>query len=794
MSEKHSAAHNLPFLLAPFIGREWEITEIRNLLSQTRLLTLTGIGGSGKTRLAIQVSYQLVDEFPGGIRLVELSEISNPSFVPQAIATTLGLYQEPGKSIIETLVNFLKSSRVLLVLDNCEHLLEACAQVAQTLLFSCPHVQILATSRQSLQISGEISWQVGPLSLPDSNLSLSPQEAMQYTAVQLFVDRARSISPTFAITQHNVFEIAQVCRRLDGIPLAIELAAAWANVLSIAQIDKHLDESLPFLVWDHHTVPARQQSLRAVLDWSYGLLSEKERVLFRRLALFISDFSLTAVEAICVGDGLEEHEILSLLSQLVRKSLVWVGQQNGQEKRFRLLEVVRQYSLEKCSAFGDTSAVSDRFLDYYLALSEKAVSEFSGPRQVKWVSVLEQELNHFRTALNMSQEQPNRVERGLRLANALIQFWQLRGYLSEGARWLEELLACSSGEPTLLRANSLDNASFMVFFQEDYDRASALAEEALEIYQKLDDYDGVASIINQLAFISLALGDYEQANVYAGQCLAVLEEKEIDDPMLKASVLLCIGDTAFFQKDMARAVSSAQAGLKLCRDMGNRWATARRLARLGQLSSIQGHFRQALEYLEEGLTLSRDAGDKWSLVWNLAALGEVAAELDQMENAARFLTGAGAILEVFATRLRPVDRVLYENCEGVVKAQLGEQRYQAIGRETHSMTLEQIVEFAVAYAGQMRSDPLWEAGERPMHSSTPRQQLKAEYSGLTAREREVAALVAQGKSNAAIAKELFVGIRTVEAHITRILTKLNFTSRTQIAGWAIHKGLAPPPK
>ncbi len=733
-------------------------------------------------------------DFPGGIWLVELSELSNPSFVNQAIATTLRLHKKPGRPLIETLADFLKSKRVLLVLDNCEHLIDACAQVCRTLLLSCPDLQILATSREPLQIPGEISWQVGPLSLPDADFLPSSEDALQYAAIQLFVDRARSISPDFSITQHNVSEVVEVCRRLDGIPLALELAAAWVNVLSIGQINERLNESLLFLVRNSRMIPARQQSLRAVLEWSYSLLSEKEKVLFRRLALFISDFSLEAAEAICAGEGLEQKEILSLLSQLVRKSLVWIDQESTPRKRFRLLEVVRQYSREQWSASESTSALSDRFLDYYLALSEKAASEFTGPRQANWVIVLEQELSHLRTALRLSQEQPDRVEKGLRLTNALLQFWQLRGYLSEGSRWLEELLACSSGGPTLVKANALDSASFLVFFLEDYDRATSLAEEAREMYQMLGHYDGVASMINQLAFISLALGNYEQANIHAGQCLAVLEEKEIDDPMLKAAVLLCIGDIAFFQQDMARAVSSTQDGLKLCRDMGNRWAAARRLARLGQFSAIQGHFSDALEYLEEGLTLAQDAGDKWSVVWNLAALGEVAAELNQIETAARLLAGAQTILEVFATRLRPVDRVLYENCEDVVKARLGEQRYQAIGVETHSLTFEQIIEFALADTAQMKFDLLWKAGERPVYSSTPRQQLKAKYRGLTAREREVATLVAQGKSNAAIAAELFVGIRTVEAHITRILTKLNFTSRTQIAGWAIHKGLAPPPE
>ncbi len=794
MAEKEFEPNNLPHPLTRFIGRETEITAVRKALSETRLLTLTGIGGSGKTRLAIQSASQLGENFPDGIWLVELSELSDPSLLPQTMAGILGLHKEPGVPLLETLISFFKQKHSLVVLDNCEHLIEACAHVSQALLVSCPQLKILATSREPLQVPGEVSWQVLPLSLPESDHRLTPQEALQFEAVQLFVERARSALPAFIITTQNTTEIVQLCRRLDGIPLALERAAAWINVLTVSQINERLDQSLQFLVRGSRTVPLRQQTLKAAFDWSHNLLTEKEKVLFRRLALFVSDFSLSAAEGICSEAGLSVNEILSLLSQLAGKSLLLIEEKDSQRKRFRMLEVIRQYSLEKLRAKEEEAYVTDRFLDYYLALVEKANSEIFGPQQGKWIPFLEQDISHLRTALRLSQKHPEQMEKGLRLASNLAQFWQLRGYLSEGAKWLEELLACTSDEPTLVRAQALEHASFLAFMLEDYDRATALTQEGREIYQMLSNADGVAYMINQLAFIALALGNYDQSNAFSDECLALLKENEINNPMVIASVLLCKGDVAFFQKDMESAVSFVKHSLELCQKMQNQWAIARRLARLGQFSYLQGHFKQALEYFKEGLTSARNSGDKWGMIWNLAGIGELAAELGKIERAARLLTGAQAILEVFSTRLRPVDRVLFENCETAVQAALGERIYQEIRSEMHERTLEQIVEYGFTSLGQMESDSLQETRVRAFRSMTPLQETKQKYGGLTAREREVATLVAQGKSNSVIAEELFVGVRTIEAHITSILTKLNFSSRTLLAGWAIKKGLASPPE
>jgi predicted ATPase/DNA-binding CsgD family transcriptional regulator len=792
MGEKQLANHNLPYPLARFIGRKEEIADIQKLLSGTRLLTLTGIGGSGKTRLAIEIASQLVDQYPGGVWLVELGELSDPSFIQQAIVTTFGLYKEPGKPLMETLVAVLKPKRLLLVLDNCEHLIEACAQVSQTLLSSCPLMQILATSRESLQIPGEISWQVLPLSLPGSELHLSPQVVLQYTAIQLFVDRARAILPSFSVTKENVSEVVQVCRRLEGIPLALELAAAWVNVLPIDQISERLGNSLQFLVRGGRTAPLRQQTLRATLDWSFDLLSEKEKALFWRLALFVSDFSLSAAESICFGNGLEKNEILGLLSQLVSKSLLRMDREDSQEKRFRLLEVVRQYSLEKLSASKDEEFVKDSFLDYYLTISEMAKLEFVGPQQGKWVTILEQELSHLRTALHLSQEQPGWTVKGLRLMSALDQFWQLRGYLSEGSKWLEELLLCKSDTPPQVEAAALFSAGFLAYFLEDYDRSNTLITEARDIYQQLGDDRNIAHMIINLASNAEAVEDFAQSKSLAEQSLAMFEE--MGESMGIAIALFCLGDVAYLQKDLVKAESSFHESLEFCRKIGNQWAASRRLARLGQISCLQGHFRRALEYLDEGLVTARDAGDKWGMVMNMAGMAELVSSQGKPERTARLLAGSQAIFEVFSTNRRPIDRALYENCENAVKTQLGDPVYQAICSEMHSKTPEQIVEYALAGPDRIDSDSLLEPNARPFHSLTPLQESKAKYGGLTARERQVAMLVAQGKSNASIAEELFVGVRTVEAHITRILTKLNFTSRTQIAGWAIHRGLASPPE
>jgi len=382
--------NNLPRQLTSFIGREREMAEVKRLLTTTRLLTLTGSGGCGKTRLALQVAADLVEEFANGVWLVELAALTDPALVPQAVASALGVREEPGRPLLATLSDYLKAKRLLLLLDNCEHLVAACAYLAEALLRACPHLRILATSREALNIAGETVWRVPSLSLPDLLHLPSVEHLTQYEAVRLFIERALISRPDFVLTSQGAPSVAQVCHRLDGIPLAIELAAARVKVLSVEQIAARLDNRFRLLTSGSRTALPRQKTLRAAIDWSYDLLSETERMVLRRLSVFAGGWTLEAAEAICVGEGIEWHEVLDPLMQLVDKSLVMMEEQGG-TVRYRLLETVRQYGRDKLPASGEADVVRGRHRDWYLALAERAEPELLGSNQAVWLERLETE-------------------------------------------------------------------------------------------------------------------------------------------------------------------------------------------------------------------------------------------------------------------------------------------------------------------------------------------------------------------------------------------------------------------
>ena len=426
-----SLPNNLPRQLTSFIGREREMAEVRRLLSTTRLLTLTGSGGCGKTRLALQVAADLVEAFAEGVWFVDLAPLSDPALVPQTVAATLRVREEPGRPILITLSEYLQPRHLLLVLDNCEHLVGACAELAQALLRACPHLQILATSREPLRIGGETTWRVPSLSLPDLLRLPLVESLAEYEAVRLFTDRAEVVLPGFLVTDQNALAVAQVCHRLDGIPLAIELAATRVKVLPVHQIAARLDDRFRLLTGGSRTALPRQQTLRAVMDWSYILLSEKERTLLRRLSVFAGGWTLDAAEAVCSGNRIETVEVLDLLAQLVDRSLVAVDREDA-EARYRLLDTVRQYAREKLQDSGEETEVHGRHREWFLDLAERTEPELLGPEQGVWLARLEAEHDNLRAALTWSQQEEEGGEAGLRLAGALGRFWWMRGHLTEG--------------------------------------------------------------------------------------------------------------------------------------------------------------------------------------------------------------------------------------------------------------------------------------------------------------------------------------------------------------------------
>lgn len=450
-------ARSLPSPRTSLVGRERDVAETCELVlrGRERLVTLTGVGGCGKTRLALQVASDLRDAFPDGVSLAELAALSDPLLLPEAVAAALGVREGPGQgcSNVDALVASLQPRAPPLVLDNCEHLVDACAELADRLLSECPNLRILATSREPLQIDGERQRRVLPLPVPDPSRPASPEDLARCPTVQLFVERARAVEPGFVLTTENAAEVARICTLLGGIPLAVELAAARVRVLSVWQIAERLGDCFRLLTGSSRSAPTRQQTLKATLGWSYDLLSRPEQTVFRRLSAFPGGWCLEAAEAVCQGDGLDGEDVLDVLTRLVDKSLVLV-QEQGSEVRYHLLEPVRQYAEQHLAEIGGVEDTRARVAAFYLALAERAEPEVHGPSQVGWLARLDRELDNIRAVLRWSEERGD-VETPLRVAGALCWYFWLRRHLREGQRWLESALARDAAVPTRIRAKAL---------------------------------------------------------------------------------------------------------------------------------------------------------------------------------------------------------------------------------------------------------------------------------------------------------------------------------------------------
>src|SRR5918998_4342554 len=497
--------HNLPSEFSSFVGREKELAEVKRLLEYNRFLTLTGSGGCGKTRLALAAARELVERFEDGVWLVELASLSDLALLPQAVASTLGVREQPGRSLIETLSDYLGSKKVLLVLDNCEHLIEACAELAEALLHSCPELRVLATSREAMGLTGEVDWPVPSLSLPDLRRLPDIGSLPRYESARLFVERTMAVKPTFALTEQNAPAVAQICYRLDGIPLAIELAAARAKVLSVEQIADRLDDSFGLLSAGGRATRPRQHTLHATMDWSHELLGREERILFRRLAVFSGGFSFEAAESVCIGEDVERDEVLGLLSRLVDKSLVVARAERG-ETRYRLLETIRQYGREKLEESGEEAEVGQRHAGYCLGFAEEAERELGGPDQARWLTRLEAEHDNLRAALSWSLGEVGDAGLGARLTAALWSFWSTRGYVNEGRKWLESAISRSehavTAPPTLARAKALNGAGVLAMVQDEVGAAKVHIEEGLSLYRELGDKEGIASSLVSLGSVA----------------------------------------------------------------------------------------------------------------------------------------------------------------------------------------------------------------------------------------------------------------------------------------------------
>lgn len=614
--------------LTSFIGRQREMAEVKRLLATTRLLTLTGPGGCGKTRLALQVATELAQEFEHGVWWVELAALSDPRLLAQAVASVLGLGEQPDRSLTDLLADALRPKHLLLVLDNCEQVVAACARLAEVLLPACPNLRWLATSREALSMAGETAWLVPSLRLPDFH-RLPPLEELRHAeAIQLFVERAAAVQPSFTLTQENAPAVAQICQRLDGIPLAIELAAARVKMLSLAQIAARLDDACRLLTGGNRTALSRQQTLRATLDWSYRLLAEKERTMFCRLSVFAGGFTLEAAEVVCAGEDVAEEELLDLLSRLINKSLVLV-EERGSEVRYRMLETMRQYGQDKLQGVGAAASVRGRHRDWYLGLVERAEPELEGAQQAVWFDRLEVEHDNLRAALGWALE-GGQAEEAARLGAPLWRFWLLRGHLSEGRSLLEAALA-GVPEGTAVRAKALNAAGVLACQQNDYARARVLLEESLELWRSLENRPGRAYALYNLGTVAHARGDYEQATTYYKESVVLL--RVLGERRGIALALNSLGMTVLCQGDAQRARGLCEQSLALFRDLGDSRSIASALTNLGLVALERGDAERARGLCEESLALRQQLGDKGGIAHTLTILGRIALSQGDAERA-----------------------------------------------------------------------------------------------------------------------------------------------------------------
>lgn len=628
--------HNLPTQLTSFIGREKEMTEVKQALAEHRLVTLNGSGGAGKTRLSLQVAADSLDQFPNGIWFVELAPLTDPDLIPQTILTAADMQTQQGKSALESLTDFLREKTSLLVMDNCEHLIEACATLANTLLNAAPNLKILASSREPLGIKGEQSWRVPSLSAPDVKHLPSLEQLSQYEAVRLFIDRALLVQPHFRVTNENAPTVAQICYRLDGIPLALELAAARIRVLSVEQIASRLDDRFRLLTGGSRTALPRQQTLRALIDWSYDLLSENERTLLRRLAVFSGGCTLEAAEQVCGDEDIPTDDILDLLTHLVDKSLVTIEEQLD-HLRYRILETVRQYAREKLFESGEGEKLRAQHLAYFLKFAEEAEPHLFRAEQMAWLNRLEWDHDNFRSALEwvLNDSLEDSSEAGLRLLNALCWFWYMRGYWPDGHEWFVRALEkFGNASHTVALARAIGHAGLFEEIPFDGHQALKLYDESLMMCRELGDRIGVAHALLNKGEIIYWL-DRSEGKSLIIESLTLFQE--LDDKSNICLVYYHLGQLAYYwEYDIVAAREYYEESLKEGRACGDRRRIALVLNNLGDMLLCQGNLSGAQNYFDESLSIAHEIADKHGIWLYLSGLGEVAVGQGNYKQAEKF--------------------------------------------------------------------------------------------------------------------------------------------------------------
>ncbi len=718
---------NLPPQLTPFIGREREVEEVRQRLlhSDVRLLTLTGPGGVGKTRLGLEVAEQVLDQFADGVCFIALAPISDPALVPSAIAQALGVEQGAGQSVAEALGQYLRERQLLLVLDNFERLLEAGPPLAQLLAASL-RLKMLVTSRVVLRLQGEHNYQVPTLMLPPAGHQPSLEQLDRYEGIRLFLERARAARSDFRITTQNASAVIELCRRLDGLPLAIELAAARVTVLPPEAMLERLGNRLALLTGGAQDLPDRQRTLKATLEWSYGLLDVAERLLLARLAVFVGGWTLGAAEAVC--DAGDEVEVLQHMSALVDKSLVQQQGSTRHELRFTMLETVREYALGRLEESGELERLRRRHAGYFLELAEEGEQALQGSLERAWLNRLEAEHDNLRAALTWSLTLQGDTEVGLQLTGALSHFWYVRGHHSESRVWLQSALERGS-DATAARAKVLFGAGQLAWFQGELARANTLLKESLTLCQDLGDRVGAAYALLFLGRTAISQGDHRRGGTLVEKSLALFRRQEImwgvawalivlgagalsegnvsgatakfeeslaiyqnlENVQGTALSLLYLGRAACLRGDDARSNTLLEKSLALFKDLGDLRGVAEVLLELGRVAHAQGNDTSALGLCRESLVLSRKLGDKSYIAFCLTAIAGVIQAAGHAARAARLFGAAEMLLESLDAVLDPTGRLAYDSDLAAVRLQLGEATFAKAWQEGRMMTLEQAV-------------------------------------------------------------------------------------------------------
>lgn len=741
-----NAAGYLPSQISSYVGREREGEEIKALLRENRLVMLTGVGGSGKTRLALQVAKELQGEYPDGIWLVELASIREPSLVLPSIAKVLNIPENVDLPPIDLLKRALSRRHILLVIDNLEHLLDS-APLLSEILAAAPQLSILGTSRERLHISGEQEYPLSPLGLPDLDYRMTSDELKDVEAVKLFILRAKSANPGLSLDDESLDYIARICVRLDGLPLAIELCAPMVKVFSLGVIGERIENNLHAIPRGPRDLPSRQQTLIKTLQWSRDLLNENEKGLFNRLAIFNGGGTLNAIESICLS-GIS-HDVVSLISSLVNKNLVLAQERRDGKIHFSLLETIRQFNLERLSTNGELNSLAKRHANYFSRLAEKSVQHILSSEQVTWIDKLEIEHDNLRAALAWYLNAQGQAESGLLLAASLEHFWGIRGYFSEGIDHLSAALSRSDAkERTLARANALHATGHLTYLQGRYPETRLVVEESLSIYREIDPIDqqglanalitlgdmetelgnysiafklmqealeimreledsrGISRALWQLGACVVRRGDYEQSVKYFEEALPLL--RQVGDRGSTTIALSGLSEVAIRQGNYERATLLEEESLRLRREIDEPWGIAVSLGNFAWIALCQDDINQAESLLNESLTLRRDIGDRGGSAWCLEKLAEIALITGQrksspnskvdFQRAARLFGAAEAIRKPVNSQIDLVDQPEYRRQVATIRKQVDESTFKRAWADGGVMSIEQAIEYALCNA------------------------------------------------------------------------------------------------